>query len=106
MLGEGELGEKVWIVKTHYPERIGRTQFKAQKCLVIVRNPLDSMYSLFNMVETSTHNKNIEKEVLERALNSSIWEDFVKQEMTTWKDFHEYWLSENVPIQTYFVTYE
>ena len=73
MLGEGELGEKVWIVKTHYPERIGRTQFKAQKCLVIVRNPLDSMYSLFNMVETSTHNKNIEKEVLERALNSSIW---------------------------------
>lgn len=50
MKGEGEYGHRVWIVKTHFPERIGRFKFNANKCIVIVRNPLDAMYSLFNMI--------------------------------------------------------
>lgn len=68
MHGEGEMEDKVWIVKTHFPERIGRTKFNAHKCLVIVRNPLDSIFSLFNMIQTSTHSESIEKSILEKAL--------------------------------------
>ena len=106
MHGEGQYGDRVWIVKTHFPERIGRAKFKAHKCIVIVRNPLDSMYSLFNMIQTSSHNESIAKDVHDIALKSKIWEDFVTQETTVWRDFHDYWLKETLPIETYFVTYE
>ena len=54
--GEGQLDDSVWIVKTHYPERIGREPFATNKCIVIVRNPLDAIFSLFNMVGTISHN--------------------------------------------------
>ena len=78
LAGEGQNDDSVWIVKTHFPERIGRKRFKANKCIVIVRNPLDAFYSLFNMIQTSSHNENIDKGLLERALKSKIWEDFVR----------------------------
>lgn len=78
LAGEGLNDESVWIVKTHFPERIGRRKFKANKCIVIVRNPCDAFYSLFNMIQTSSHYDSIEKELLERALKSKIWEDFVR----------------------------
>ena len=77
LCGEGKCDDSVWIVKTHFPERIGHRIFTANKCIVIVRNPLDAFYSLFNMIQTSSHNQSIDKDVLERALNSKIWEDFV-----------------------------
>ena len=46
------------------------------------------------------------KDILDRALKSNIWTDFVSQETTVWRDFHNYWLKESLPIETYFVTYE
>ena len=57
--GEGKLDDSVWIAKTHYPERIGRDTCHATKCIVIVRNPLDAIFSLFNMVGTTTHNESL-----------------------------------------------
>ena len=54
--GEGKIDNSVWIVKSHYPERIGVDRFFANKVVVIVRNPLDSIFSLFNMVGTVSHN--------------------------------------------------
>ena len=54
--GEGQFDDSVWIVKTHFPERIGRRKFAANKCIVIVRNPLDAFYSLFHMIQTASHN--------------------------------------------------
>ena len=59
MAGEGQIDDRVWIVKSHYPERIGRAKFAANKCIIIVRNPLDSIFSLFNMVATTTHSESI-----------------------------------------------
>lgn len=106
MQGEGQIGDRVWIVKTHFPERIGRTKYKANKCIVIVRNPLCSFFSLFNMIQTASHNESIAKDVLDRALKSEIWEDFVTQENKVWKDFHDYWLQESLPVEAYFVTFE
>jgi len=78
--GEGCIDDKVWVVKSHYPERIGRTFFKANKCIVIVRNPLDCIFSLFHMVGTSSHEASLEDDLLERALKSKIWDEFVEQE--------------------------
>lgn len=103
--GEGLYDDSVWIVKTHFPERIGRRRFSANKCILIVRNPLDAFYSLFNMIQTSSHNESIDITLLERALKSKIWEDFIQQETTVYRDFHDYWLRET-KIETYFVTYE
>jgi len=65
LTGEGKLDNDVWIIKTHYPERIGRQEFIANKCIVIVRNPLDAIFSLFNMVGTTSHNESLSAEVLE-----------------------------------------
>ena len=53
--GEGTTNEKVLIVKTHFPERMGMSTFECTKSIIIVRNPTDCISSLFNMVATSTH---------------------------------------------------
>ena len=59
--GEGLVDKRVWIVKTHYPERYGKTKFYAERNILCVRNPLDSITSLFNMVCTGSHNKSIDE---------------------------------------------
>ena len=107
LAGEGTLDSKVWVVKTHYPERIGRVKFNANKCIVIVRNPLDSIFSLFNMVGTTSHNASLSAQVLEQALHhSTIWTDFIRQEASVWVDFHDYWCRGISQIPVHFVTYE
>ena len=59
MKGEGTIDNSVWIYKSHYPERIGTAEFNASKAVVIVRNPLDCIFSLFNMIGTSTHSETL-----------------------------------------------
>ena len=59
LAGEGLVDKRVWIVNTHYPERYGKTKFYAERVLLLVRNPLDSMVSLFNMVCTGSHNRSV-----------------------------------------------
>ena len=56
MEGEGRIDDSVWIIKTHYPERIGHSEFNAHKCIVITRSPIDCIASLFNMISTGSHN--------------------------------------------------
>jgi hypothetical protein len=60
--GEGLVDKRVLVVKTHYPERYGKTKFYSEKCILEVRNPLDAVTSLFNMVCTGSHNKSIHNE--------------------------------------------
>lgn len=67
MQGEGKTDDAVWIVKTHYPERIGHSEFNAHKCIVIVRSPIDCIASLFNMIATGSHNQSIEEDKLDRV---------------------------------------
>ena len=71
LAGEGEIDESVWIVKSHYPERAGRAPFRANKCLMITRNPLDSFISLFHMVGSVTHNKSLHPKIMEKVLSDS-----------------------------------
>ena len=59
LAGEGLVDKRVMVVKTHYPERYGKTKFYAERAILLVRNPIDSITSLFNMVCTGSHNKSI-----------------------------------------------
>jgi hypothetical protein len=94
--GEGLVDKRVWIVKTHYPERYGKTKFYAERCILCVRNPLDCITSLFNMVCTGSHNKSIH--INDYTKFYEQWTEFIEQEITVWKDFHEFWLHAKIPI--------
>ncbi|CDW82159.1 fbox domain containing protein [Stylonychia lemnae] len=104
MEGEGRIDDSVWIIKTHYPERIGHTEFNAHKCIVIIRSPIDCIASLFNMIATGSHNQSITDEQFEKVRH--IWNDFVNDEVKVWADFHYYWTKSPQSIPTHFVRYE
>lgn len=61
MHGEGKTNSKVWVVKSHYPERPEKALYSAQKVILLVRNPMDAIVSLYHMNATATHNKSISK---------------------------------------------
>jgi len=64
MKGEDIVDDTVWIVKTHSPWCMPYApKFKAQKIMVIVRNPLDVIPSWLNLVSTGAHNLKIEFQV-------------------------------------------
>ena len=103
LAGEGLVDKRVWIVKTHYPERYGKTKFYAERVLLLVRNPLDCMTSLFNMVCTGSHNRSITDNDFEKF--PEHWKEFIKQEISVWKDFHNFWLKAT-KIAIHIVRYE
>ena len=107
LAGEGKIDDSVWMVKTHFPERIGYEAFDVNKCIVIVRNPLDSIFSLFNMIGTTTHSESVIEEELEFITNKTdIYDKFIEQEITVWADFHTYWIESPYKVPTHFVKYE
>ncbi len=61
--GEGIVDEATWIVKSHYPERLGYRKFDINRIVLLVRNPFDAIESYFHMGFTNTHDKNLTAEV-------------------------------------------
>lgn len=59
LAGEGLVDKRVWVVKTHYPERYGKTRFGAERAILLIRSPLDCITSLFNMVCSGSHDLSI-----------------------------------------------
>ena len=55
LAGEGLVDKRVWAIKTHYPERYGKTKFGAERAVLLVRSPLDCITSLYNMVCSGSH---------------------------------------------------
>lgn len=102
LAGEGLVDKRVWVVKTHYPERYGKTKFYAERAILLVRNPLDSITSLFNMVCTGSHNRSIEDQ--DYVKFEQYWNEFVSQDITVWKDFHQFWVNAKIPV--HIVRYE
>lgn len=96
LAGEGLVDKRVWVVKTHYPERYGKTKFYAERAILLVRNPMDSITSLFNMVCTGSHNRSIHDFDFEQF--KALWSEFIYQDTTVWTDFHEFWLNSKVPV--------
>ena len=90
LVGEGLTDQTVWLVKTHYPERFGKSKFMAQRCVLAVRNPLDAIISLYHMIATSSHDLSIIDSDFDKF--QPIWAEFMEQEISVWRDFHHYWL--------------
>jgi len=102
LVGEGLCSKKVWVIKTHWPERSGKHNFDSERALLLVRSPLDCITSLFHMTLSGSHDLSVSEPDFKTF--SKNFEAMVKQDMTVWKDFHEFWLKAKVP--THFVRYE
>lgn len=96
LAGEGLVDKRVWTIKTHYPERYGKTKFGAERAILLVRSPLDCITSLYNMVCSGSHDLSVADDTYTKF--PSHWGEFVQQEITVWKDFHEFWLKAKIPV--------
>lgn len=93
--GEGITDDRVWMVKSHWPERRGVRPVVVQAAIVLVRSPFDAIDSYFNLVLTETHGTSItEAEYLRLA---DQWDAHVKRESLIWAAFHREWLKCKVP---------
>jgi len=100
--GEGLADKRVQVVKTHFPERFGTHKFQADKAILLVRNPLDAITSLYNMIATSSHQYSISEDDFEKFKDA--WDEHLKREITVWKDFNLWWMNAKVPV--HIVRYE
>lgn len=102
--GEGIVDNSCWIVKSHFPERCGFLRFRAQRVILLVRNPFDAIESYFHMAFTNTHDKHLTQSSLESL--KDIWKDFLPCEGKIWRHFHEYWISKAAQLPILLVRYE
>lgn len=86
----------VQFVKTHFPERRGAPAFPVSRAVLLVRNPYDAMDSYFNLMTTNTHTTSLSDE--ERAKATEAFSEMAKKEILVWRDFHEYWLQQDIPL--------
>eukprot|EP00546_Thalassionema_frauenfeldii_P004996 CAMPEP_0178908092 /NCGR_PEP_ID=MMETSP0786-20121207/7731_1 /TAXON_ID=186022 /ORGANISM="Thalassionema frauenfeldii, Strain CCMP 1798" /LENGTH=321 /DNA_ID=CAMNT_0020579957 /DNA_START=128 /DNA_END=1093 /DNA_ORIENTATION=- len=94
LVGEG-VTQRVKLVKTHYPERTG-SQVKADKVILLIRNPYDAIDSYWNLNLTNTHTNTVTNSVYQQYRDT--FEDFSKNEMKVWLQFYRYWLDAKVPV--------
>ena len=76
LAGEGLVDKRVWVIKTHYPERFGKSMYYAERAILLVRNPCDAITSFFNMTCTGSHNYSIDAEDYKKFARQ--WDDFMK----------------------------
>ena len=97
LVGEMATGtENVQFVKTHYPERMGHPPFAVDRAVLLVRNPYDALDSYFNLMSTSTHTTSLSPEA--RKKYAKVFAEMAKKEILVWRDFHEYWLKQKIPL--------
>lgn len=104
--GEGIADSSVWVVKSHFPERMGYLRFRTNRVILLVRNPFDSIESYFHMSLTNTHDKMLTQEVMQSEALQALWSDFVRNEAVVWTAFHQFWLLKSVHIPVLFVRFE
>ena len=102
MLGEGCYNKQCWIIKSHHPEFPLPKAFNADKALVIIRNPIDTFISKFNLKAGGTQDKSIHPDEHERL--RPLFEDMSEMHFTFWPMFYKYYQSLDIPV--YFMRYE
>ena len=72
-----------------------------------MRNPLDVVTSMFNFWASQTQNFSIDEQDFHTRY-ATAWHNLVKQEVTCWRDFHNFWISQaregGIPV--YFFRFE
>lgn len=76
LIGEGLVDRRVWIVKTHYPERYASSRFGAKRAVLLVRSPLDAIVSLFHMLGSGSHDCSMAEEEFVRF--DAEWREFIE----------------------------
>ena len=72
--GENTVDDTVWIVKSHSPWLMPEAPlFKANKVLVIVRSPLDTNLSWFNLIAMASHDTKVPFEIEKDYPNFFDW---------------------------------
>jgi hypothetical protein len=104
--GQRKTDQDVWVYKTHFPIRYRKEIFKFDRIILIVRNPFDTLESMFNLYLTGSHSKSIHNDEYRRL--EQEWQGFINDVIPEWVQFHEYWLKyaeeNNVPL--YIIRYE
>jgi len=94
--GEGVVDNTTWVRQTWFPHVPGQ-EFKAAKCVIVVKNPFDFMWEKFEekIKETKTTlGMNLIKD------NEKLFNSFLASESEKIRAFYDYWLNSPVP---YFV---
>jgi hypothetical protein len=77
MLGEEIVDERCWIIKTHHPVPIPFScQYFSNKIIMIVRNPIDTFPSMFNLASSASHSATMPFEYHEESPEQ--WDKIVK----------------------------
>lgn len=92
--GEGITDNSVWVVKSHYPERLGYIKFLAGRTVLLVRNPFDALESYFHMGLTNSHDKALHPTTMSNPAIASLWDEFITNEAKVWATFHTYWIAQ------------
>lgn len=94
--GEGECSRRSWVIKSHFPERLGWMRFPVQRGILLVRHPVNAIDSYFNMQLAACHDKSLCDSEYTRFAN--IWDGHIREEVRIWVDFHQYWLRQPIPL--------
>ena len=85
------MGDDVWFIKTHFPlisPTVGAA--KANKVIICVRNPTDTLTSYFEFKMTYSQNQSVDPAFYKT--NQKDWDWFLKEHMDMWKKFYDYWI--------------
>ena len=90
--GEGVISNKqVQLVKTHFPYIYPITYPQnGSIAVVLVRQPLDMIMSLFQMAMTLTHTRTVSESVHDVLKEEWAWA--IEQYVDLWNKFYSYWL--------------
>ena len=106
--GEGITDYRVWVNKSHYPGFLPWAMHleRGERIIVVVRNPLDSILSLFHLLMTLTMNKSVANDIQNDF--PELWEEYVSKFSAKYEAYHKYWtdLAKTKEYPIIFVRYE
>jgi len=106
MAGEQTADDTVWITKTHHSLKMPfGIDFKANKQICIVRNPIDIFPSMANLLNSGSHSL-VPKEKFHEDLKE-FWNGFIERTAPMLAEYHRI-MTQKVAttIPTYYITYE
>ena len=94
--GEGVTDGRVWVVKSHWPERKGCAEVGVHAAVLLVRSPIDAIDSYWHFVLTQTHTDSVKESEYSRLADE--WSEHVSREAAVWAAFHQHWLATKTPL--------
>lgn len=92
-------------MKTHFPEYVGGSKpVYGSRAVVVVRNPIDQIVSLWHFYSTFTHSKSCTNDIPNEF--PELWQRFVKSQALFWKEYYERLVKYAQHMPVYFVRYE